>query len=187
MNKSTLLLVATDRISAFDFLLNNAVPDKGKILTLLTHHWISNVLPTYFPKLKHHIISLGLPAESSLRANEKKGLTGRAMVVRKCTMLPFECIVRGYISGSAWAEYKKSGTVHGMPQPAGLRHGQPFPGGPIYTPAIKVPYGGRDENIHPARAREMVGDRLAEQMEKLALGLYQAAYDWSVSGSFSPV
>lgn len=104
------------------------------------------------------------------------------MVVRKYTMFPFECIVRGYITGSAWAEYKQTGTVHGMAQPAALQHGQPFPGGPIYTPAIKVPYGGRDENIHPAKAREIVGNLWADQMENIALGLYQAAHDWAVSG-----
>ncbi|PLB35901.1 uncharacterized protein BDW47DRAFT_133255 [Aspergillus candidus] len=179
VNESTLLLVATDRISAFDFLLDNTVRDKGKILTLLTHHWIFNILPTYFPDLKHHIMSLGLPTGSS-PTNEATCLIGRTMAVRKYTMFPFECIVRGYITGSAWAEYKQSGTVHGIKQPAALQHGQPFPSGPIYTPAIKVPYGGRDENIHPAKAREMVGDQWADQMENLALGLYRAAHDWAL-------
>ncbi|CAI7659046.1 unnamed protein product [Penicillium pancosmium] len=180
VNKSALLLVATDRISAFDFLLNNTVEDKGNILTMLTNYWLFKVLPASFPNLKHHVIAMGPPENSIACMEEKARLANRSMVVKKYQMFPFECIVRGYITGSAWIEYQEKGTVHGMPQPAGLKHGQQFPGGPIYTPAIKAPYGERDENIHPDRAREMVGERYANRMESLSLELYKVAHKWAL-------
>lgn len=100
-------------------------------------------------------------------------------------MIPLEVIVRGYITGSAWAEYQQKGTVHGMPQPPGLQRCQAFPGGPIYTPSTKAEYGSHDENISQDKARMIVGDKYADKIEELALAIYKAAHEWAVSSSRS--
>lgn len=129
--------------------------------------------------LSNHFLSLGAPGVIS--PNEQQLIDGRCMVVKKCSMFPLEVIVRGYITGTAWIEYEKNGTVHGMPQPVGLKRCQKFPQGPIYTPAIKAKYGGRDENISPSRAIELIGHEHARRIEYLALTIYNVAYEWAVS------
>lgn len=133
--------------------------------------------------MKHHLISLKLP--DGLTPEEKKRLHGRTMLVNKYKVFPVECIVRGYITGSSWAEYEKKGTVHGMPQPAGLQRCQAFPDGPIYTPSTKAPAGEKDENITTDEARKIVGDKYADKIENLALSIYKAAHAYAVSALLS--
>ncbi|KAI1419742.1 hypothetical protein F5Y12DRAFT_788798 [Xylaria sp. FL1777] len=177
---STLLLVTSDRISAYDVILENGVQDKGTVLTLLTNHWLNTVLPEHVPGLKHHLISLNIPPTLNISSEEKKQLRGRSMVVNKYRVFPIEAIVRGYITGSSWAEYKQNGTVHGMQQSSGLEQCQAFPGGPIYTPSTKAPVGGKDENITPEQARQIVGDKYADKIENLALAIYKAAHTYAL-------
>jgi phosphoribosylaminoimidazole-succinocarboxamide synthase len=102
------------------------------------------------------------------------------MQVRPYKVFPIEAIFRGYLAGSSWAEYKKNGTIHGMPQPEGLQCSEKLPSGPIYTPSTKAPAGESDENISPAKAREIVGDKYADKIESLALSLYTAAHEYAL-------
>ncbi|KAI0487748.1 SAICAR synthase-like protein [Xylaria cf. heliscus] len=177
---STLLLVASDRISAYDVILENGVRDKGTVLTLITNHWLNNVLPQHVPGLKHHLLSLSVPPTLNISPEDRQRLRGRSMVVNKYRVFPIEAIVRGYITGSSWAEYKQKGTVHGLPQPSGLEQSQAFPGGPIYTPSTKAPVGEKDENITPDQARHIVGDKYADKIENLALSIYKAAHAYAL-------
>src|SRR5690606_1678512 len=136
----TMLVVASDRVSAFDHVLSPAIPDKGALLTRLSLWWFERL------DIPNHLVPGDLPAE----------VEGRAMLVRELDMLPIECVVRGYITGSGWAEYQADGTVCGIPLPAGLRNGDRLPE-PIYTPAFKAPLGEHDENITFERSVEIVG------------------------------
>ncbi|KAI0203345.1 hypothetical protein F4808DRAFT_418359 [Astrocystis sublimbata] len=176
---STLLLATSDRISAYDVILENGVQDKGTVLTLITNHWLNNVLPQQIPGLKHHLVSLSIPQSLNIGPENRQRLRGRSMIVNKYRVFPIEAIVRGYITGSSWSEYKQKGTVHGLPQPKGLEQCQAFPGGPIYTPSTKAPVGGKDENITPDEARKIVGEKYADKIENLALSIYKAAHEYA--------
>ncbi|TVY40738.1 Phosphoribosylaminoimidazole-succinocarboxamide synthase [Lachnellula subtilissima] len=176
VDEKTLLFVASDRISAYDVIMENGIPSKGLLLNLLSAHWF-NVLPTLLPSLRTHFITLSLP--SSIPQSQHALLQNRSMQVRRLKIFPLEAIVRGYITGSAWKEYKVSGTVHSIPIAAGLKESQAFPQGAIYTPSTKAEAGENDENISPARAAEIVGQEYADRIEKLALSLYTAARDYA--------
>lgn len=177
VDEKTLLFVASDRISAYDVIMANGVPKKGSLLTLLSVHWFS-VLPKLVPELKTHFVTLDIPA--SVPQSQHALLKHRSMQVRKYKIFPIEAIVRGYITGSAWKEYQKSGTVHGIPVAAGLKECEQFPGGAIYTPSTKAEAGANDENIHPSKAAEIVGEKYAKRIEVLALSLYKAARDYAL-------
>ncbi|KAI9158105.1 Phosphoribosylaminoimidazole-succinocarboxamide synthase-like protein [Paramyrothecium foliicola] len=177
VNDSTLLMAVSDRISAYDVVLSAGIPDKGAVLCQISAHWFS-VLGKQVPGLKHHLVSLSPPAEVS--QSERDTLRGRCMQVRPYKVFPIEAIVRGYLAGSSWAEYKKKGTIHGIPQPEGLQCSEKLPSGPIYTPSTKAPAGQSDENISPAQAREIVGDKYADKIESLALSLYTAAHEYAL-------
>ncbi|KAI1437859.1 SAICAR synthase-like protein [Xylaria sp. CBS 124048] len=179
-NDSTLLLVASDRISAYDVILENGVEHKGAVLTLITNHWLNTVLPPQVPGLKHHLISVNIPPTLNVSPEERQRLRGRSMIVNKYRVFPVEAIVRGYITGSSWSEYQQKGTVHGLPQPSGLEQCQAFPGGPIYTPSTKAPVGEKDENITPEQARKIVGEKYADKIENLALSVYKAAHAYAL-------
>ncbi|KAK0628571.1 putative phosphoribosylaminoimidazole-succinocarboxamide synthase [Bombardia bombarda] len=170
VDAQTLLFVTTDRISAYDVIMANGVPLKGAILTQISAHWF-RVLSGAVPGLKTHFLTLTPPA--ALTPAERQLVRARSMQVRKLRVFPLEAIVRGYITGSAWSEYQKSGTVHGLPQPAGLSQCEPFPE-PIYTPSTKAELGQHDENISPQKAVEIVGERYASRIEELALQVYKA-------------
>ncbi len=162
-----LLIVATDRLSAFDVVLPTPIPDKGRVLTQLSLFW--------FEKLKdvvpHHVVSAtDFPA--SLAAYRSQ-LAGRAMLVQRTEPLPIECVVRGYISGSGWKDYKASGAVCGIKLPAGLRESDRLPE-PIFTPATKATTG-HDENISFDQAAKLVGGPLAEEVRRISLGIYRRA------------
>ncbi|KAI5460861.1 SAICAR synthase-like protein [Mariannaea sp. PMI_226] len=178
LDADTLLFTASDRISAYDVVLNNGVPGKGFVLTQISAHWFS-VLSKRIPSLKHHLVSLTPPASAGLTPEEQTLVRGRSMVCRRLKVFPLEAIVRGYITGSAWAEYSKHGTVHGIPQPAGLQPCSPFPGGPIYTPSTKAEQGDKDINISPAQAAEIVGQKYADRIAELSLLVYKEAADYA--------
>lgn len=177
VDEQTLLFIATDRISAYDVIMSNGIPNKGRLLTLLSAHWFS-ILTVSLPSLKTHFLTLELPA--SVPSKLVSSLKCRSMLVRKLQIFPIEAIVRGYITGSAWSEYTKSATVHGMPMPTGLLESQEFPKGAIYTPSTKAEAGKNDKNIHPDQAAEIVGDKYAKKIEELSLQLYNTAkaYAW---------
>jgi phosphoribosylaminoimidazole-succinocarboxamide synthase len=168
----TLLFVTSDRISAYDVILKNGIPTKGAILTLLSAKWFE-VLSSRVPGLKHHFLHLGPPPASGLSQDEQQMLRGRSMTVRRLKIFPIEAIVRGYVTGSAWAEYQKTQTIHGLPQPAGLKRCERLPK-TIYTPSTKAELGDKDINISPDEARGIVGDKYASRLEELALNCYNA-------------
>ena len=155
----TLMFVASDRISAFDVVMSEPIPDKGRVLTAMTAFWLTEVLADVCP---NHLVSMIDQGEHA----------GRAMVVRKADMLPIECIVRGRLSGSAWKEYQRSGTMHGQPLPAGLRQSGLLPE-PVFTPSTKAEVGAHDENISFEQAAELVGDEVAEEARRISLEAFR--------------
>jgi len=157
-----LLMVSTDRISAFDYVLPTAIPDRGRVLTQLSAFWFDRTREV----VPNHLL-----------ATSYDGLTpdveGRCMVVKRAERIDFECVVRGYLAGSAWAEYRGSGTMAGEPLPAGLREGEKLPE-PVFTPATKADVG-HDENITFDRMRSEVGAELADRLKDASLRLYDVA------------
>ncbi|EQK99771.1 hypothetical protein G6O67_001830 [Ophiocordyceps sinensis] len=173
---NALLFVASDRLSAFDVVMKNGIPNKGAILTLASAHWF-RVLSERIPGLRTHFVTLDVPA--SLSVEEAKTIKNRSMQVRKLQVLKIEAIVRGYLTGSAWNEYQAKGTVHGLAMPAGMQQSQKFPE-PIYTPSTKADLGEHDENIHPDDAWKELGDKeTARQVQELSLKIYKAAAEYA--------
>src|SRR5262249_558204 len=144
-----LVIVATDRISAFDWVLPTAIPDKGRVLTALTLFWLDHL------KVPNHFLSADLSAMPPPFAERSAALAGRTMLVRKTEGVAVECVARGYLAGSGWKEYRAGGAVCGVALPAGLRQGERLPG-PIFTPATKEE-SGHDENIPFERMAQLVG------------------------------
>jgi phosphoribosylaminoimidazole-succinocarboxamide synthase len=167
-----LLLVATDRISAFDHVLGSGIPGKGKILTQISLFWF-DLLEEIVP---NHLIAAEVsqfPAELQSYADQ---LEGRSMLVKRATMFPVECVARGYLAGSGWKEYQSTGEVCGIPLPEGLKDGSKLPE-PIYTPATKSQDGAHDENISYAAMEAVVGTADAAELRRLTLALYRRAAD----------
>jgi phosphoribosylaminoimidazole-succinocarboxamide synthase len=154
------LMVASDRVSAFDHVLEPGIPGKGALLTRLSRWWFARL------DVPNHLAA----DESAIPA----AVTDRAMLVRTLTMYPIECVVRGYLVGSGWAEYRESGTVCGLPLPSGLSEGDRLPE-PIYTPAWKAPLGEHDENISFERTVELVGAPAAADLRDASLRIFSAA------------
>lgn len=174
LSPTTMLFVSSDRTSAYDVVMDNGVPGRGTILTLISAFWF-RLLTTKIPNLKTHFLTLQPPANNLLTPDELALVRGRSMQVRKLTIFPVEAIVRGFLAGSAWAEYSAAGTVHGLPMPAGLKQCARIPHGPLYTPSTKAEYGAHDENITPARAAEIIGNaEHARRIEELALAVFKA-------------
>jgi phosphoribosylaminoimidazole-succinocarboxamide synthase len=162
-----LLIVATDRLSAFDVILPTPIPDKGRVLTQLSLFWF-NLLQDVIP---NHVLSANeFPAPFD---NFKDELAGRSMVVRKTQPLPIECVVRGYVSGSAWKDYRVTGKICGIPLPTGLRESDRLPE-PVFTPATKAA-SSHDENISFEQAASLIGKELAEKVRAVSLQLYGRA------------
>jgi phosphoribosylaminoimidazole-succinocarboxamide synthase len=163
-----LLLVATDRISAFDWIMPTGIPDKGRILTGLSAFWFELLsVPNHVLSLD--IASLELPAEGTPRQQ----LAGRSTLVRKCQVVPIECVIRGYLEGSGWKEYRTSGTVCGIRLPTGLVQCSQLPE-PIFTPATKEE-SGHDQNIAFERMVEIVGRETAEELRQRSIAIYRQA------------
>ena len=162
-----LLMVTTDRISAFDVVLPNPIPDKGRVLTGLSLFWFDRLRDV----VPNHLISASvddLPGDFAEHAEE---LAARTMLVKRAQMIPIECVARGYLSGSGWKEYRQNGAVCGVALPEGLTESDRLPE-PIFTPATKAETG-HDENISIERAAEIIGEGLAQRLKELTLGIYE--------------
>jgi len=159
-----LLFVASDRISAFDYILPNGIPRKGEVLTRMSLFWFGRLsVPHHF--ISSDVTSLPLPPETDIQS-----LLGRSMVVKKTSVIPVECVVRGYLAGSGWKEYRQSGTVCGIRLPAGLKESSRLPE-PIFTPASKAE-SGHDENISFEKMCSVIGTELAASLRKISLQVY---------------
>jgi phosphoribosylaminoimidazole-succinocarboxamide synthase len=167
-----MLLVASDRMSAFDVVMAEPIPDKGRVLTAITDFWLREVVADVAPS---HLISVD-PADFPADAGDLNDLAGRAMLVHRAEMVPLECIVRGYLSGSAWKEYQRHRTMHGLPLPAGLQESDRLPE-PVFTPSTKADIGDKDENISFEQACELVGADVAKAARELSLAAYQRGAD----------
>ncbi len=178
-----LLIVATDRISAFDVILPCGISHKGRVLNQLSAFWFektANLVPNHLLEVVTDAARLGhyLPAPDGY----PDYLNGRSMVVRKAQRIPVECVIRGYLAGSAWAEYQKCGAVSGIPLPKGLMESQELPR-PIFTPTTKAEEG-HDMPLSMDEVKKLVGNSLAEEMKKTSLTIYSYAREYSVSRGF---
>ncbi len=160
-----LLFIATDRISAFDYILATGIPDKGRVLTQMTLFWLDFLKDT----VPNHFLSSDVPA----------GMEGRAMWVKRAKMIDVECVARGYISGSGWKDYQRTGAICGIPLPAGLKESDRLPE-PIFTPATKA-QSGHDENISFEQTAAMIGEDLASKLRDLTLTIYKNASEYARS------
>eukprot|EP00013_Stygamoeba_regulata_P018941 CAMPEP_0177657902 /NCGR_PEP_ID=MMETSP0447-20121125/16486_1 /TAXON_ID=0 /ORGANISM="Stygamoeba regulata, Strain BSH-02190019" /LENGTH=295 /DNA_ID=CAMNT_0019162395 /DNA_START=69 /DNA_END=956 /DNA_ORIENTATION=- len=169
-----LLFVATDRVSAFDVVFDDPIPDKGRVLTAISRFW--------FAKMAHiipnHIASTDIQS-LPLTAEERAAVEGRSMVVRKARTLPIEAITRGYLIGSGWKDYCATGSVCGIELPAGLQLADRIPGGPIFTPSTKAPPGEHDRNLSQAEASELLGADLYARVRDVAIAVYTAAAEYA--------
>jgi phosphoribosylaminoimidazole-succinocarboxamide synthase len=168
-----LLFVATDRISAFDYVLATGIPNKGKVLTQLSLFWFDFLKPI----VASHVVTADVDQYPEVLQPHREELRGRSMLVVQADMVPIECVVRGYISGSAWKEYQQKGSVCGIPLPAGLKESEKL-AEPIFTPAIKAT-SGHDENISFAEMVQRAGPGLSEQLRDLSIRVYRAAADYA--------
>lgn len=191
-----LLFVATDRISAFDHVLGSGIPDKGKILTQISAFWFAFLKDT----VANHLLAIGpmemakalapcserifgeylAPDRMVTQQKFEQQIAGRSMIVRRARMFPVECVVRGYLSGSGWKDYRATGAVCGIRLPAGLRESEQLPE-PIFTPAAKVNTGGHDQNIAFAQVEEMVGIETAATLKRLTLEIYAKASSYAAA------
>ncbi len=169
-----LLVVQTDRLSAFDVILPTPVPGKGRILTAVSNFW--------FAKLAHVIPNhlTGIDPESVVAPDERAQVEGRAFVVRRLKPLPIEAIVRGYVAGSGWKDYRSTGAICGIRLPAGVQEAQKLPE-PIFTPSTKAPKGTHDENIPFAEAEKLLGVARAAEVREAAIRLYREAADYAAT------
>lgn len=170
-----MLIITTDRLSAFDVILPTPIPNKGAVLTQIANFWfekLSNIIPNHLT---------GIPPESVVHdVTEHAQLGDRAIVVKKLKPLPIEAVVRGYLVGSGWKEYKQQGTVCGIALPAGLQEASKLPE-PIFTPSTKAEIGTHDENITFAQTVALVGQELAEKVRDTAIALYKAAAEYALT------
>ncbi len=159
-----LLIVSSDRISAFDWVLPTGIPGKGIVLTQLSKFWFENL------SVDHHMIGTDLPEDLPLTLQQRGELAGRSMIARKAQVIPFECVVRGYLEGSGWREYQQTGSVCGIKLPSGLKQCDRLPE-PIFTPATKAE-SGHDENVSFEVMAAAIGNELAKQLRELSLSVY---------------
>ncbi len=169
-----LLIVQTDRLSAFDVILPTAVPGKGKILTALSQFWfdkLAHILPNHLT---------GIVPESVVTPAERDQVAGRAFVIRRLKPLLIEAIVRGYVVGSGWKDYQQTGAICGIPLPPGLKLADKLPGGAIFTPSTKAAAGAHDENIAVAKVEKLLGKELTTKVSAKAIQLYSEAADYAL-------
>lgn len=175
VDASHLLIVATDRLSAFDVVLPTPIPEKGRILTAMSNFWFGRTTAL----IPNHLTNR--PLEEVLETDEVAQVQGCAVIVRRAQPLPLEAIVRGYLAGSAWAEYQSSGTVCGIPLPSGLHESERLPE-PLFTPSTKAPQGEHDVNISFATMIALLGrnEALAERVRDISLQVYRAALAYAL-------
>lgn len=174
IDAQTMLLVSTDRLSAFDVILPTGIPHKGAMLTQMANFWfeqLANVVPNHLT---------GIAPESVVAPDEVEQVKGRAVVVKKLKALPLEAIVRGYLVGSGWKEYQVKGTVCDIPLPAGLQLAQQLPA-PLFTPSSKAAVGEHDENISIPQVEALIGKDMTAQVEKAAIALYTQAAEYALT------
>jgi len=165
-----LLIVATDRISAFDVVMANGIPNKGILLTQISLFWFE-----FFSNMvEHHLITADINSFPEPFCNEGEQLTGRSMLVKKVDVIPIECVVRGYLAGSGWKEYQQSGTICGQKLPTGLKQCDKLPQ-PIFTPATKAERGTHDENISFDKCKDMIGSEKAEYLKQKSIEIFKKA------------
>ncbi|MBW1720840.1 MAG: phosphoribosylaminoimidazolesuccinocarboxamide synthase [Deltaproteobacteria bacterium] len=169
-----LLIVASDRISAFDVVMEDPIPDKGKILTQLSLFWFDYLGDI----VENHVVSTNPEEYPPPCRKYARELEGRSMLVQRAEPLPVECIVRGYLSGSGWKEYQAKGSICGIPLPPGLRESEELPE-PIFTPSTKAEKGIHDENISFEEVEALLGKEDAEKIRELSLALYRAGRDFA--------
>lgn len=173
----SVLMVATDRLSAFDVVMSEPVPDKGRVLTAMSSWWFAQLSDV----VEGHLVSTEL---SSLPEGARRDeLAGRIMLCRRARMLPVECIVRSHVAGSAWKEYRAAGTIHGMSVPAGLREADRLPE-PIFTPSTKAAVGDHDENISFDRAVDLLGGDMADRLRSVSLEVFERAEQRATAAGF---
>jgi len=160
-----LLLVSTDRVSAFDWVLPTPIPDKGRVLTQVSNYWFSKIDD------RHHLLETDVAKMDLPAGVDRESLDGRTVLVQKTEVVPIECVVRAYLSGSAWNEYRQTGGVAGISMPTGLEESERLPA-PIFTPATKAQQGEHDENITFAKMQTLVGAELAEKMRQRSLDVF---------------
>ncbi len=168
IGKDGIVIIATDRISAFDVVMENGIPDKGRVLTGITNFWLETLQPEVCP---HHLVSTDL--KDLPGAFQRKGFARRVMLCQKAEVLPVEFIVRGYITGSAWEEYQKTGKVFGVKPPKKLQECEKLPQ-PVFTPTTKA-VTGHDENLSFEQVCEMIGQKMATDLRKRSLRIYESA------------
>jgi phosphoribosylaminoimidazole-succinocarboxamide synthase len=172
VDEERLLVIQTDRLSAFDVILPTPVPGKGRILTALSNFWFAKLAYV----IPNHLLDIA--PESVVAADERDQVAGRAMVVRRLKPLPVEAIVRGYLAGSGWKDYRKTQSICGIALPAGLREAAKLPQ-PIFTPSTKAAIGAHDENIAYAEVEKQIGAELAEKVRSSAIRLYSKAAEYA--------
>lgn len=173
------VLVATDRISAFDVVMSNGIPGKGIILTQISRFWFNMIQNRLGHRLGHHVISTDPAVLPGLSDSQRALLRGRVMIGRKTQVIPIECVVRGYLAGSGWSEYRKTQSVCGEKLPPGLRQCEKLPS-PIFTPATKQA-AGHDENISFERACQLVGRERMTTLREWSIAIYQMAHDYAAA------
>ena len=174
IDEKRMLIVTTDRLSAFDVVLPTPIPDKGKVLTAVADFWFARLAPILPNQLT------GEAPESVVAPEERSQVAGRAVVVKRLKALPVEAIVRGYLVGSGWADYQKTGQVCGIPLPPGLRQADRLPE-PLFTPSTKAAVGAHDENISFAQCADLLGADLAARVRDAAIALYKAAAEYALT------
>ncbi len=177
VDEDTLLIVTTDRLSAFDVILPDPIPNKGKVLNLMSLFWFGFFGETVKNALIEDHVAGDLPALAGLSDEEKLDLTGRSVLMKKAEVFPVECIVRGYLAGSGYKDYMKTGAVCGHKLPEGMQKAQKLPQ-PIFTPSTKATEG-HDENISVEQAAEIIGEENAKKLEELSLKIYTQAADYA--------
>ncbi|MCZ6898500.1 MAG: phosphoribosylaminoimidazolesuccinocarboxamide synthase [Betaproteobacteria bacterium] len=174
VDEDKLLIIQTDRLSAFDVVLKTPVPGKGKVLTAMSSFWfrkLSHIIPNHLTEFS---------PESLVSTEELEQVVDRAFVVKRLKPLPIEAIVRGYVVGSGWKDYQKTGEICGITLPTGLQQAAKIPDGAIFTPSTKADLGAHDENISFAEAEKLLGSTLAAQVRDKAIALYTEAADYAV-------
>ncbi len=164
------LIVSTDRLSAFDVIMSQGIPNKGKVLTKISEFWFNETKNI----VRNHVVSTVVDEYPDVCQKYKDQLQGRSMIVKKAKVIPIECIVRGYISGSGWNDYKKTGTISGIDLPVGLRESEKLPE-PLFTPSTKAEIGEHDENISFDQAEKIIDKETLKEVKKAALDIYKTA------------
>ena len=176
IDEKTLLIVTTDRMSAFDVIMDRPIPYKGVILNQITLFWMDK----FKDIIPNHLVESDVDSFPAALAPWKDELEGRAVLVRKAKPLPVECIVRGYIAGSGWKDYQKTGTICGYQLPAGMRESDKLEP-PLFTPSTKAELGQHDQNISPAEAARLLGEDVARKVQETTLAIYEAGRTYAAS------